>query len=418
VEQAELFRAIVDICLLIIAAEIATTIGVRLKLPRIIGPLIAGIIFGPYLLGGIIIGNTPVIEYNELILVFGEIGAVLLLFQAGLHMRFRELLKSGVAAFTIAAVGVIVPFGVGLLTSTILGYGSMTGLIIGGALSATSIAISLKTLGDFNQLGSPEAKLIIGAAIIDDVIALSISSVILGVASESSSISALSFLRSIIITLGVWFVFSAFSSWAIPRFTEYINRLERFDATNQHLIPIASILICFGFAGVAGTLGLSPLVGAFIAGMAVAGSRFEEDVAFFVDTLGILFIPLFFILAGAGFNPSSILTGNFLLIGLLSAGAVASKLVGCGIPAQYFLKDKERGLRVGYGMISRGEIGLVISSIGITYGLISDEIYAALLTVVFVTTILPPFLLRESYLNDPSCVLPASVRRDGNKTVQ
>jgi Kef-type K+ transport system membrane component KefB len=193
--------------------------------------------------------------------------------------------------------------------------------------------------------------------------------------------------------------------------------LEKFDATNQNLIPIASILICFGFAGVAGTLGLSPLVGAFIAGMAVAGSRFEEDVAFFVDKLGILFIPLFFILAGAGFNPSSILSGNFLLIGLLSAGAVASKLVGCGIPAQYFLKDRERGLRVGYGMISRGEIGLVISSIGITYGLISDEVYAALLTVIFITTILPPFLLRESYLNDPSCVLPASVRRDRNKTV-
>jgi Na+:H+ antiporter len=414
-DQAELFRAIVDICLLIIAAEIATTIGVRLKLPRIMGPLLAGIIFGPYFLGGIIIGNITLIEYNELIFIFGEMGAVLLLFQAGLHMRFRELLKSGFAAFTIAAVGVIVPFGVGLLTSTVLGYSTMTGMIIGGALSATSIAISLKCLGDFNQLGSPEAKLIIGAAIIDDVLALSIASVILGVVSDPSSISALSFFRSIVSTLIVWFVFTAFSSWAIPRFTEYVDRLERFDATNQNLIPIASILLCFGFAGVSGTLGLSPLIGAFIAGMAVAGSRFEEDVAFFVDKLGILFIPLFFILAGAGVNPSSILTGNFLLIGLLGAGAVVSKFVGCGIPASYFLKDRERGLRVGYGMISRGEIGLVISNIGITYGLISDEIYAALITVVFITTILPPFLLRESYLNDPSCVLPASIKSVKNK---
>jgi len=406
-EQTELFRAMVDVCLLIIAAEIATTIGARLKLPRIVGPLIAGIVFGPYFLGGVMIDNTPLIEYNELIYIFGEIGAVLLLFQAGLHMRFRDLLKSGVAAFTIASVGVIVPFGVGLLISSILGYSSMTGLIIGGALSATSIAVSLKTLGDLNQLGSPEARLIIGAAIIDDVIALSISSAILGVASESSSISALSFLRSIIVTLVVWFIFSAFSSLAIPRFTEYINRLERLDATNQHLIQIASILLCFGFAGISGVLGLSPLVGAFIAGMAIAGTRFEEDVAFFIDILGILFIPLFFILAGAGFNPSSILTSNFLLIGLLSAGAVASKFVGCGIPARYFLKDRERGFRVGYGMISRGEIGLVISSIGITYGLISDEVYAALLTVVFITTLLPPFLLRQSYLIDPSSVSPA-----------
>jgi len=133
-EQAELFRAIVDICILIIAAEIATTIGVRLKLPRIIGPLIAGIIFGPYFLGGVIIGNAPIIEYNELVFVFGEIGAVLLLFQAGLHMRFRDLLRSGVAAFTIASVGVTVSFGVGLLISSILSYNSMTGLIIGGGI--------------------------------------------------------------------------------------------------------------------------------------------------------------------------------------------------------------------------------------------------------------------------------------------
>ena len=409
-EQAELFRAIVDVCLLIIAAEIATTIGVRLNLPRIVGPIIAGIIFGPHLLGGVLIGTTPLIEYNELISIFGEMGAVLLLFQAGLHMKFRELLKSGFAAFTIAAVGVLVPFGVGLLISTILGYTSITGMIIGGALSATSIAISLKTLGDFNQLGSPEAKLIIGAAIIDDVLALSIASVILSVVSDPSSISAFSFFRSIVSTLIVWFVFTAFSSFAIPRFTDYVDRLEKLDATNQNLIPVASILLCFGYAGVSGVLGLSPLVGAFIAGMAVAGSRFEEDVAFYVDKLGILFIPLFFILAGAGVNPMSILTGNFLLIGLLSVGAVASKLVGCGIPARYFLKDKERGLRVGYGMISRGEIGLVISNIGLTYGLITDEIYAALVSVVFITTLLPPFLLRDSYLNDPSIVLPGNIK--------
>jgi Kef-type K+ transport system membrane component KefB len=402
-EQAQLFKAIVDICILIIAAELATTICVRFKLPRIIGPLLAGVLFGPYLLGGLVVLGSPLIEYNDLVLIFGEIGAVLLLFQAGLHMRFSDLIKSGVAAFVVAVVGVVVPFGFGIISSSLLGYDLTVGLIIGGSLSATSIAISLKTLGDLHQLGSPEAKLIIAAAVIDDVLALSIASVILGVVGESQSLSVFSFIRSITATLVVWFAFSFFSAWAIPRFTEYVDKLERLDKVDQHLVPIASVLLCFGFAGLSGLIGLSPLVGAFVAGMAVAGSRFEKEVESFVDLLGVLFIPLFFILAGAGVNPGSILSGNFLLIGVLGVGAVISKLVGCGLPAEFFLKDRVRGLRVGYGMISRGEIGLVIASIGTTYGILTDEVYAALVAVVFITTLIPPFLLKSSYeLEQPS----------------
>jgi len=397
VEQEQLFRAIVDICILIIAAELATTIGAKFRLPRIIGPLVAGIIFGPHLLGNLSIFGSPLIEYNDIILIFGEIGSVLLLYQAGLHMRFRDLLNSGLASITVAAFGVVIPFLFGLAISSILGYDLLAGMIIGGTLSATSIAVSLKTLGELNQLGSSEAKLIIGAAIIDDVVALSLASVILSVVSEGVTITTGGFLRSILITLVVWFIFTAFSSWGIPKFTGYVDRLERLDPVKQNLVPIASILICFGYAGISGLLGLSPLVGAFIAGMSVAGSRFEKEVAHIVEDLGIFFIPLFFILAGAGVNLNLIFSGNFLLIAILSLGAIVTKLVGCTIPARFFLKDKEKGLRVGYGMISRGEIGLVVSSIGLTYGLVSETIYTALIAVIFITTLITPFLLKHSY---------------------
>lgn len=401
-EQEQLFRAIVDICILIIAAELATTIGAKFRLPRIIGPLVAGIIFGPHLLGNLSIFGSPLIEYNDIILIFGEIGSVLLLYQAGLHMRFRDLLNSGLASITVAAFGVVIPFLFGLAISSILGYDLLAGMIIGGTLSATSIAVSLKTLGELNQLGSSEAKLIIGAAIIDDVVALSLASVILSVVSEGVTITTGGFLRSILITLVVWFIFTAFSSWGIPKFTGYVDRLEHLDPVKQNLVPIASILICFGYAGISGLLGLSPLVGAFIAGMSVAGSRFEKEVAHIVEDLGIFFIPLFFILAGAGVNLNLIFSGNFLLIAILSLGAVVTKLVGCTIPARFFLKDKEKGLRVGYGMISRGEIGLVVSSIGLTYGLVSETIYTALIAVIFITTLITPFLLKHSYNQNAS----------------
>ena len=417
-EQSTLFRAVVDICILIIFAELASTIGARLRLPRILGPLFAGMLLGPYLLGGVIIGDKPFIEFTDLILVFSEIGAVLLLFQAGLHMKFSDLLKSGVASFTVALAGVVVPLLFGIAASSLLGYDLLVGMIIGGALSATSIAISLKCLGEYGQLGSQEAKIIIGAAVIDDVLALSIVSVILNIVSDPVNLRFSSMVRSVALTLLVWFLFSAFASRAVPWFTEYVNRLEKLDPIRQNLVPFASLMLCFGFAGVSGLLGLSPLIGAFIAGMAVAGSRFHEDVSEFTENLAVLFVPLFFIVTGSNVNPYAMLSGNFLLIGILSLGAVASKLVGCGIPAQYFLKSKEKGRRVGYGMISRGEIGLVIANIGTTYKIISDEVYVALIVVIFITTILPPILLGDSYLNDPSCVLPDYMRKESSPIIE
>lgn len=146
------------ICLLIIVAELTSTISAKLGLPRILGPLFAGVIMGPHLIGGMIVGGKPFLEYNDLILIFSEIGAVLLLFQAGLHMKFSDLLKTGVSSFTVAITGVIVPFIIGIATSTLLGYDLLVGMIIGGALSATSIAISLKCLGEFKQLGSPSSS--------------------------------------------------------------------------------------------------------------------------------------------------------------------------------------------------------------------------------------------------------------------
>jgi len=409
-EQAEIFIAVADICILIILAELASTLNDRLRLPRILGTIFTGILFGPYLIGGVEIGGRAFIEYNELIYVFAEFGAVLLLFEAGLHMKFSELLNTGKASFTVAAVGVVVPFGLGYFASTYLGYSVYVGLIVGGALSATSIAISLACLGEMAQLGSPEAKLIIGAAVIDDVLALSIASVILSMLAHAEPQSIFTILRLLITTVGLWFVLSAVSSRVIPNLMEWIMRLEGLDKVDQSLVSIFALLSCFGYASLAGLLGLSPLVGAFMAGMAVAGSKHHNAVQRFTNNLGILFIPLFFVVIGTQVNPYSVLHGNFLLMAILGVVAVVSKLVACGLPAQYFLGDKERGIRVGFGMISRGEIGLVISSMGITYGIISDEVYTALVVVIFITTLLPPFLLRRSYLSDPSCVLPDNIR--------
>lgn len=389
-----------DICILIIIAEVASSLNARFRLPRILGPLLTGILFGPHLIGGVFIGDRLLIEYGELIYVFSEIGAVLLLYEAGLHMKFSDLLRAGWASLTVAGVGVTIPYLLGFTASILLGYDLYAGMIIGGALTATSIAISLKSMEELRKLDSPEAKLIIGAAVIDDVLALSIASVILSIVANPQPTSPFTAARLIITTLLIWFLMSAFSSSLVPWLTGLVRRLESIDGIEGSITPIFAILTCFGFAGMSGILGLSPLVGAFVAGMAIADSKYREEVAVFTSRIGIIFVPLFFVVMGAGINPYSILTGDFLLILILSFIAVISKLLGCGLPAMHFLQNREKGLRVGYGMISRGEIGLVISSIGITYGILTDEVYTALVIVIFFTTLLPPFLLRRSYLKE------------------
>ncbi len=394
-DEQTLFRAVVDLCLLIFLAELSSTVNARLKIPRIIGPMFTGILFGPHLIGGIVLGGRPIIEFNELVYTFSEIGAVMLLFSAGLHMRFSELISIGLASTSVALMGVAVPYFLGLGAAVILGYGWYAGMIIGGSMAATSIAISLKCMGELDKLETPEAKVILGAAVLDDVLALSLVSVILAVIVGGRAINTFEVLRLLGTTLIVWFLLTMASSRLLPRIMNWVTKFGEI-----RILEAVAILFCFGYASLSGRLGLSPLVGAFVAGMAIADSGCHERIVEFVETTEIFFVPLFFVVMGGSMNPRSLFTSDFALIFVLSLVAIGSKLIGCGLPAVLFLKDRNKALRVGFGMISRGEIGLVIASIGITYMIISNEVYTALILMIFVTSLLPPFLLRRSYLKE------------------
>jgi len=393
-EQQLLFRAIVDICLLIALAEVASAVNAKLRIPRIIGTLLIGILFGPKMLGGIQLAGRSLIEFNELVYVFAEVGAVLLLFSAGLHMTFGELKRSGVTSFSVALAGVIVPYVLGFAATVLLGYDWYIAMIIGGSMAATSIAISVKSLDEMGRMSSTEAKIILGAAVIDDVLALSLASVIFNIVVTHAQVSTLDIILSLSKTLGVWLVLTAVSVRVVPALLDYVTRLK---VGGGHLIEAFSILVCFSYAAFSGTLGLSPFVGAFIAGMAIADSLHRDLIKDFVEKVEVIFVPLFFVVMGASVDPHSILHANFFLILILCLVGVASKLIGCGLPASFLLKDRTCGLRIGYGMISRGEIGLVIASIGVTYGILPGEVYTALILMIFVTSLLPPFLLKRSY---------------------
>lgn len=396
-EQQLLFRAVVDICLLIALAEVASAVSAKLRLPRIIGTLSIGILFGPKLLGGLQLAGRSLIEFNELVYVFAEVGAVLLLFSAGLHMTFGDLKRSGVISFSVGLAGVIVPYVMGFAVTVLLGYNLYIAMIIGGSMAATSIAISVKSLDEMGRMSSTEAKIILGAAVIDDVLALSLASVIFTIVVSHAQVSTLDIILSLSKTLGVWLVLTAVSARVVPILLDYVIKLK---VDVGQLIEAFSLLVCFSYAAFSGTLGLSPLVGAFIAGMAIADSLYRDQIKDFVEKVELFFVPLFFVVMGASVDPQAILHGNFLLILVLCLVGVASKLIGCGLPAAYLLKDRTCGIRIGYGMISRGEIGLVIASMGVTYGILPGEVYTALILMIFVTSLLPPFLLKRSYSNE------------------
>ncbi|MCW3992606.1 MAG: cation:proton antiporter [Candidatus Bathyarchaeota archaeon] len=391
-ESEILYRAVVDLCLLLFLAQLSAEVAERFKAPKILGILVAGAVFGPNMVGGILIGGRPLIDFNELIHVFAEIGAVLILFAAGLEMTFIQFRSVGAYSLIIGVADVTFCFLLGFGVTLMLGYGWAVGMIVAGALSSTSIAVSTLTMRELGKMDTTEAKVIINAAVVDDILALTLLTLIITYVRGGSALSPLYVARLAASSLIAWFLILILGVYFIPML------LDRAGGMGAGVLELSAILICFGMAFLVSVFRLSPLVGAFSAGMAVAGSRSREKVRAFVASIERIFAPLFFVVMGAGIDPRAFLTGNsLLLIIVVTLVAVLSKVIGCGVPASYLLGDPRPGLRVGLGMISRGEIGFVIASVGLTTGILTGGVYTTLVAVTCITVVIAPLLLRKSY---------------------
>lgn len=390
-EPGVLYRAVVDLCLLLFLAQLSAEVASRLRVPKVLGILVAGIVFGPNMLGGVTVGGRPLIEFNELIYIFAEIGAVLILFAAGLEMTFVEFRSVGVISFATGAFDVALSFALTFGVTLALGYGWPVAVVVAGALSSTSIAVSALTMRELGKMDTPEAKVIINASVIDDILALTLLTVILTYVRRGLPLGPLHIAQVVASALVLWFILLLVGVHFIPML------LERAEEIGIGVMESMAVLVCFGTATLATVLGLSPLVGAFSAGMAIAGSRQQESVRRFIGNIELIFVPLFFVVMGAGIDPRAFFAGNFLLIIVITIVAVFSKVLGCGLPASYLLRDARSGLRVGLGMVSRGEIGFVIASVGLTNGILTGDIYTTLVAVVCITVLVTPLLLRKSY---------------------
>ncbi len=393
-------RAIVTICILVFSAKVLGELFSGFRIPSVLGELFAGVVLGPYALGSIIVvGGTPVIELNEIVLVFGEIGGILILFVAGLEMTFTDFRRLGSSSFFIGTVGVIVPFIMGYGFSLLLGLSVGASLVIAASLVATSISITSLVMRELGRSRTVESKIMVSAAVVDDVLGLAILGVIVSFISNSAAINPLNVVLTVLESLILWLVLVVLASIILPKLINLTSR-----GRSEETVEAAATASCFGAAALAAYIGLSPIVGAFAAGMAVSSSEAIDKVRDYAKKISTIFSPVFFALAGAAFNIRSFITSDLGFYGfflLLVSIAILSKMIGCGLPAVHFLKDKDKGLRVGIGMISRGEVGLIVAGVAITAGVISQSIYAAIIGMVMITTVLPPILLKKVYDNVP-----------------
>jgi Kef-type K+ transport system membrane component KefB len=396
--ESAFLHVMISLGILLFAAKLMAELFHRVKLPIVLGELLAGIIVGPFALGSLpLINGEPLVVLDETVRHVGEIAAVVILFIAGLEITPREFLRGGVAAFTIGSLGVIVPFFVGYYAFAAFGIEAMQSILIATALTATSIAISIQVLSELGKMQSKEARLILGAAIVDDILAIAALSVVVSMVQTGNTEPAILDITLLIMqVLGTFAAILIVSVLVIPRVL-HTERLWKSKGSLEGIVTAAF----FAAAGIAAFLGLSPIVGAFAIGMAVASTRIIKQVHEYVDKLQIIFAPLFFAIIGAQVDLRGINLEVLFIAGIMIAIAVVTKLVGTGLPSIIFLRNRSKAMRVGIGMVSRGEVGLIVAGVGVSAGALSNDIYTAVIIMVAATTIITPIWLKISYKNEP-----------------
>ncbi len=409
--EAHFIETIIGVGILLFAAKLMAELFLRLKLPIVLGELIAGMIVGPFALGGLqIIDGKQLLQINDEIKILGEMGAIVILFMAGLEMTPKEFLKGGKAALVVGTLGVVIPFFVGLTVFQLFGFDALQSMLIATALTATSIAISIQVLSEFGKLKTPEARLIIGAAIIDDILAIAVLSVVTSIAGTDGGVDNIDITEvtiTILQVLGFFGIMLIVSVVVIPKIIT--PRIWKAKGSVEGIATAAF----FGAAALAGSIGLSPIVGAFAVGMALSTSKVFDKIENYVGKIGLIFAPLFFAIIGAQVDLRAVDLNILALSAVIVVVAVTTKLFGCGLPAMYFLKSKQKGLRVGIGMISRGEVGLIVAGVGITAGILTSEVYSTIIIMVVVTTIITPIWLKIEYRKEQK-----NDNNESNKTVE
>lgn len=398
VTEFDVIPTMIGILFLVIPATLFGKICKHFKISEIVGFVLAGVLLGPFALGGIIpFFDKPIVELNEVMLSLWQISGIIILFSAGLHFTFHDLIKAGYRSVVVGVMGVVVPLVFGYYASIMFGFDWPVAVIIGATLSATSIVVAVTILAELKKEKSEEGNILVNAAVLDDVIGLAILSAIISLVALHTMPSMESIAFTIAKDVGLWFLILMGAVFILPKIVHGISLTKPSSLEAKGSKEAASLGSAFGFAAIASIAGLNPIVGAFAAGMGLAGSKLAGQVREFVGRLKVIVEPLFFAIIGAHVNLAQINEMNFVFFAVILAVAIFSKIIGCGIPSIVMLKNRTKGLRVGYGMIGRGEVAFITIGIGLSAGILDDVLYSTIVLVVLITIFISPILLRNSY---------------------
>ena len=381
---------------ILLTARIFAELASRLEAPAVIGELFAGVVLGPSLLGWI--------EPSEAIRLMAGIGIILLLFEVGLETDVRRLVSTGMKSVTIAVAGFVLPFLLGFgLARLAFDLPLLVSLFIGGTLTATSIGITVRVLHDLQRQHSREGQIVLGAAVLDDVMGV----VLLALLYEFSIGGGASLLN----TGKVLFFVAAFFLLAPVAARLISSIIQRFEADSRipGLIPTSIVSLVLFFAWLAHVMGAPELLGGFAAGLALsrrfflplgvalhANPAFADKIEAQMKPIVQLFTPIFFVMVGLSLNLREIDWGSsfiWLFSLALLAAAVAGKLSG----ALLIRENRHARLMIGTAMIPRGEVGLIFAELGRESGILDNAVYAGLVMVIALTTLLPPFYMKWYY---------------------
>lgn len=380
---------ILQLAIILIASKIAGDISVRLGQPSVLGKLLIGIVLGPSLLG--LVTETDTLEE------FSQIGVILLMFIAGLETDLDEFKRTGKASTFVGLGGIIVPLGLGYVTGMMLNMSVFESWFLGLLLSATSVSISVQALKEMNKLKSREGATILGAAVIDDVV------VILALAFLMSFAGSDVHLGVVVLKKVLFFGGALLVGWkVVPWFLKKFSPLK----VSETVISSA-LIICFVFAYMAEYTGVAAIIGAYIAGIAISMTDFKHEVFEKVETISYsIFVPVFFTSIGIKAEFTGI-TENLGLIVVLSIIAILTKFIGAALGAKLSAFNWNSSLGIGSAMVSRGEVALIIASIGLETGLLSTELFAVLVVVILVTTIVTPPLMKYFFISKVEVAQPS-----------
>ena len=388
------YEFLFDLALILISTKLFGLITKKVRMPQVVGALVAGVILGPAVLN--------VLSETEFIQKLAELGVIVLMFTAGLETDINQLKKTGKASFIIAVLGVIIPLVGGFFIASIFNKGNdvnaiLQNVFIGIILTATSVSITVETLKEMGKLKTRAGNAILGAAIIDDI--LGIIALTITTSLADPSINVIIVLAKIV----MFFIFAGLAGYLFH--WAFIKLDERYQRDLRRFVIFAFVFCLLLSFSAEEFFGVADITGAFIAGLVISDSNRSKYLNSRFETLSYMLLsPIFFASIGIKVQLTAMTKTIFIFAILLLIVAILSKVFGCALGAKLCKYSNREAIQIGTGMISRGEVALIVANKGIAMGLMLPEFLAPVVIVVVVTTIVTPILLKVVFNNKSKSV--------------